>query len=46
MSKKKVISFQGRLFEVKANILGTLKKKKKCNSVRLYRLDNCVLKEI
>ena len=46
MNKKKVISFQGRLFEVRANILGTLILSEKCDSVRLYRLDNCVLKEI
>ena len=46
MSKKKVISFQGRLFEVRANILGTLILSEKCNSVNLYRLDNCILKRI
>ena len=46
MGKKKVISFQGRLFEVRANILGTLILSEKCDSVNLYRLDNCILKRI
>ena len=46
MSEKKVISLQGKLFEVRANILGTLILSEKCDSVNLYRLDNCVLKEI
>ena len=46
MNKNKVISLQGKIFEVRANILGTLILSEKCNSVRLYRLDNCVLKEI
>ena len=46
MYKKKVISLQGKLFEVRANILGTLILSEKCDSVNLYRLDNCVLKEI
>ena len=46
MREKKVISLQGKLFEVRANILGTLILSEKCNSVRLYRLDNCILKEI
>ena len=46
MSEKKVISLQGKLFEVRANILGTLILLEKCNSVHLYRLDNCILKEI
>ena len=46
MSEKKVISLQGKLFEVRANILGTLILSEKCNSVNLYRLDNCILKEI
>ena len=46
MDKKKVISLQGKIFEVRANILGTLNKNKKCDSVNLYRLDNCILKEI
>ena len=46
MSKKKVISFQGKIFEVRANILGTLILSEKCDSVRLYRLDNCILKRI
>ena len=46
MDKKKVVSLQGKIFEVRANILGTLILLEKCNSVRLYRLDNCVLKEI
>ena len=46
MNKKKVISLQGKTFEVRANILGTLILSEKCDSVRLYRLDNCILKEI
>ena len=46
MYKNKVISFQGRLFEVRANILGTLILSEKCTEVHLYRLDNCILKEI
>ena len=46
MSKKKVISFQGKIFEVRANILGTLILSEKCDSVNLYRLNNCVLKRI
>ncbi len=46
MYKNKVISFQGKFFEVRANILGTLILSEKCNSVNLYRLDNCVLKKI
>lgn len=46
MSKKKVISFQGKIFEVRANILGTLILSEKCDSVNLYRLDNCILKRI
>ena len=46
MSEKKVISLQGKIFEVRANILGTLILLEKCNSVNLYRLDNCILKEI
>ena len=46
MDKKKVISLQGKIFEVRANILGTLILSEKCNSVHLYRLDNCILKEI
>ena len=46
MNKKKVISLQGKLFEVRANILGTLILSEKCDSVNLYRLDNCILKRI
>ena len=46
MSEKKIISLQGKLFEVRADILGTLILSEKCNSVNLYRLDNCTLKEI
>ena len=46
MNKKKVISLQGKLFEVRTNILGTLILSEKCDSVRLYRLDNCTIKEI
>ena len=46
MDKKKVISLQRKIFEVRANILGTLILSEKCDSVRLYRLDNCILKEI
>ena len=46
MNKKKVISLQGKQFEVRANILGTLILLEKSNSVHLYRLDNCILKEI
>ena len=46
MSEKKVISLQGKIFEVRANILGTLILSEKCDSVNLYRLDNCVLKRI
>ena len=46
MSEKKIISLQGKIFEVRANILGTLILSEKCDSVRLYRLDNCILKEI
>ena len=46
MNKNKVISLQGKIFEVRANILGTLILLEKCNSVRLYRLDNCILKQI
>ena len=46
MSEKKFISLQGKIFEVRANILGTLILSEKCNSVNLYRLDNCILKEI
>ena len=46
MDKKKVISLQGKIFEVRADVLGTLILSEKCNSVRLYRLDNCILKEI
>ena len=46
MDKKKVISLHGTIFEVRANILGTLILSEKCDSVRLYRLDNCILKEI
>ena len=46
MDKKKVISLQGKNFEVRANILGTLILSEKCDSVNLYRLDNCILKEI
>lgn len=46
MDKKKVISLQGKNFEVRANILGTLILSEKCDSVRLYRLDNCTIKEI
>ena len=46
MNEKKVISLQGKIFEVRANILGTLILLEKCNSVNLYRLDNCILKEI
>ena len=46
MSEKKIISLQGKIFEVRANILGTLILLEKCNSVNLYRLDNCILKEI
>ena len=46
MSEKKIISLQGKIFEVRANILGTLILSEKCNSVNLYRLDNCILKEI
>ena len=46
MSEKKIISLQGKIFEVRANILGTLILSEKCDSVNLYRLDNCVLKEI
>ena len=46
MNEKKVISLQGKIFEVRVNILGTLILSEKCNSVHLYRLDNCILKEI
>ena len=46
MNEKKVISLQGKIFEVRANILGTLILSEKCDSVRLYRLDDCILKEI
>ena len=46
MNEKKVISLQGKIFEVRANILGTLILSEKCDSVNLYRLDNCVLKRI
>ena len=46
MNEKKVISLQGKIFEVRANILGTLILLEKCDSVNLYRLDNCILKEI
>ena len=46
MYKNKVISFQGKFFEVRANVLGTLILLEKSNSVHLYRLDNCILKEI
>ena len=46
MNEKKVISLQGKIFEVRADILGTLILSEKCDSVRLYRLDNCILKEI
>ena len=46
MSAKKVISLHGTLFEVSANLLGTLILSEKCDSVHLYRLDNCILKEI
>ena len=46
MNKKKAISLQGKIFEVRANILGTLILSEKCDSVNLYRLDNCVLKRI
>ena len=46
MSEKKIISLQGKIFEVRANILGTLILSEKCDSVNLYRLDNCILKEI
>ena len=46
MNEKKVISLQGKIFEVRANILGTLILSEKCNSMHLYRLDNCILKEI
>ena len=46
--ERKVISYQGKLFEVKVNILRTLILAEKCNSVNLYRLDldNCALKKI
>ena len=46
MNEKKVISLQGKIFEVRANILGTLILSEKCDSVNLYRLDNCILIEI
>ena len=46
MNEKKIISLQGKIFEVRANILGTLILSEKCDSVNLYRLDNCILKEI
>ena len=48
MYKNKVISLQGKQFEVRANILGTLILSEKCNLVNLYRLDldNCALKKI
>ena len=46
MNEKKVIILQGKIFEVRANILGTLILSEKCDSVNLYRLDNCILKEI
>ena len=46
MNKNKVISWQGKIFEVRANILGTLILSEKGDSVHLYRLDNCILKEI
>ena len=42
MDKKKVISLQGKLFEVRANIKETLIISEKCNSVNLYRLNNCI----
>ena len=46
--ERKVINFQGKVFEVKVNILRTLILAEKCNSVNLYRLDldNCALKKI
>ena len=46
MSEKKVISLQGKIFEVRVDVLGTLILAEKCDSVHLYRLDNCILKEI
>ena len=46
MDKKKVVSLQGKIFEVRANILGTLILSEKSDSVRLYSLDDCILKEI
>ena len=46
MDKKKVISLQGKIFEVRANILGTLILSEKCTKVKLYRFDNGILKEI
>ena len=46
MDKKKFLSLKGKFFEVRANILGTLILSEKCDSVHLYRLDNCILKEI
>ena len=46
--ERKVISLQGKLFEVKSNISRALILTEKCNSVNLYRLDldNCALKKI
>lgn len=46
--ERKVISYQGKLLEVRANVLGTLILAEKCNSVNLYRLDidNCALTKI
>ena len=46
MDKKKVISLQGKIFEVRADILGTLILSEKCDSVHLYRFENFMLKEI
>ena len=46
MDKNKVIILQERIFEVRADILGTLILSEKSDSVRLYRLDDCILKEI
>ena len=46
MDKKKVISLQGKIFEVRVDVLGTLILAEKCDSGHLYRLDNCILKEI
>ena len=46
--ERKVINFQGKVFEVKSNILRALILAEKCDSANLYRLDldNFELKKI